>query len=122
MALAVIPQLMNSFVISLMSATCGGNGSDTVARHASERALLGYCSFHHLLLALRQRHPSIGQVATKKLQAFVRGERSKSDVPDLGQLLVYMAVTEDVRWCEVVAAVVNESHVRGALWLLRAQP
>jgi len=123
MALVVIPQLMNSFVVSLMSA--GGDGSTgggIVPRHASERALLGYCSFHHMLLALCRRHPSIVQVANEKLQRFIAGERSKSKVPDLGQLIVYLAVSDALQWRDVVAAIVDESHVRGALWLLRAQP
>jgi len=122
MALAVLPQLMNSFVVALMSSGADAGKGGVVPRHASERALLGYCSFHHMLLALCQRHPSIAQVATEKLQRFVQGERVKAKVPDLGQLIVYMAATDQVQWSHVAAAVLSESHIRGALWVLREQP
>jgi len=120
MALAVIPQVMNSFVVSLMREE--DYLEETVPRHASERALQGYCSFHHMLLALRAQHPAIQTVATDKLRQFIHGERTKADVPDLGQLLVYMAVTEDVDWADLVAAILDESQVRGARWLLRDMP
>jgi len=106
----------------LMSSGGASQGSGVVPRHASERSLMGYCSFHHMLLALCQRHPSITQVATDKLRSFVRGACSKAEVPDLGQLIVYMTVAEDVEWCDVAAAIMTESHVRGALWLLREHP
>uniref|UniRef100_A0A7S4WHF5 Uncharacterized protein n=1 Tax=Alexandrium monilatum TaxID=311494 RepID=A0A7S4WHF5_9DINO len=120
MALAVLPQVMNSFVVSLMREE--DVMTDEVPRYASEKALLGYCSFHHMLLALRARHPEIGEVAADRLRRFIQGQRSKAHAPDLGQLLVYMAVTEDVRWEELAAAVLAESHVRGVRWLLRDRP
>jgi len=131
MALAVLPQVMNSFVVSLMKTEDLGHvllsspydrAAAAVPRHASERALLGYCSFHHMLLALRALHPEIGQVATDRLRCFIRGRRTKTDVPDLGQLLIYMAITEDIQWEDLAAAVLGESHVRGVRWLLRDRP
>lgn len=120
MALAVIPQVMNSFVVSLMREEDYLDGS--VPRHASERALLGYCSFHHMLLALRASYPEIQEVASARLRCFIAGKRSKAEVPDLGQLIVYMTVTHEVSWPELVAALLDESQVRGVRWLLRDQP
>lgn len=122
MALAVIPQLMNTFVVALMSTSSKDDKCNVVPRHVSERALLGYCSFHHMLLALCHKHPSIAHVASKKLQAFARGQRDKSQVPDVGQLVVYMTVAEGFRWQEMFSAIVDECHVRGVLWTLRAAP
>jgi hypothetical protein len=121
MALAVVPQVMNSFVVSLMREE-DGLTTDAVPRHASEKALLGYCSFHHMLLALRLRHPEIGDVATDRLRRFIGGQRSKAHAPDLGQLLVYMSLTEEVRWEDLAAAVLAESHVRCVRWTLRDRP
>jgi len=118
MALAVLPQLMNSFAVSLMNAREG------VTRHASEKALLGYCSFHHMLLGLASRHPCMAQVAEDKLRNFLRAEngRHKSQTPDLGQLLVYVTLSEGLNWQDVAWAVVEESSVRSVLWLLRDTP
>eukprot|EP00930_Biecheleria_cincta_P045339 TRINITY_DN31259_c0_g1_i1.p1 TRINITY_DN31259_c0_g1~~TRINITY_DN31259_c0_g1_i1.p1 ORF type:complete len:916 (-),score=177.15 TRINITY_DN31259_c0_g1_i1:198-2945(-) len=118
MALAVLPQLMNSFAVSLM------NSKQEVTRHASEKALLGYCSFHHMLLALCAKHPSIERVATKKLQNFIRREagRHKSETPDLGQLLIYSAISREVRWQHIAEALVQEASVRSVMWLVREKP
>mmetsp|Transcript_77165 Transcript_77165/g.200769 ORF Transcript_77165/g.200769 Transcript_77165/m.200769 type:complete len:901 (+) Transcript_77165:77-2779(+) len=116
MALAVLPQLMNSFAVSLM------NSQEGVTRHASEKALLGYCSFHHMLLALAVRHPCIAQVAQRKLRNFLHGQRHKSQTPDLGQLIVYCAVSEDISWQNIARDVVEEAGVRSVLWLLRNKP
>jgi len=118
MALAVLPQLMNSFVVSLM------NAKDGVTRHASEKALLGYCSFHHMLLALASRHPCIPQVAEEKLHGFACSEsgRHKSKVPDLGQLLVYITLSESYEWHDLAPAVIRECSTRSILWLLREHP
>merc|ERR1719375_1016483 len=49
MALTVLPAAMNAFVVQLMEQ---GTRYGSIARHASEKALWGYCSLHHLLLAL----------------------------------------------------------------------
>lgn len=118
MALAVLPQLMNSFAVSLM------NSKQEVTRHASEKALLGYCSFHHMLLGLCAKHPSIERVATKKLQNFIRSEasRHKSETPDLGQLVVYAAISREVRWQHIAEALVQETSIRNVMWLLREKP
>jgi ubiquitin-protein ligase len=118
MALAVLPQLMNSFAVSLMNAKAG------VTRHASEKALLGYCSFHHMLLALAVRHPCIALVAQTKVGNFIRSPstRHKSEAPDLGQLLVYVALTEDVCWSDIADPVLEECGARSILWLFREKP
>jgi len=71
---------------------------------------------------LSQEHPSIVQVANEKLRKFLAGERTKTQVPDLGQLIVYLAISDSISWQQVAAAIVDECHVRGVLWLLRAQP
>lgn len=122
MALAAIPQLMNTFVVALMRSPSKDERCNVVSRHASERALLGYCSFHHMLLALCQRHPSIAKVATEKVKAFVQGQRDKSKVPDLGQLVVYMTLAEGSTWQQVMSAIMDEAQVRGVLWVLRSCP
>merc|ERR1712110_360463 len=70
------------------------------------------------------RHPCISQVAEEKLRNFLRTEsgRHKSQTPDLGQLLVYVTLSEGLSWQDVAWAVVEESSIRSVLWLLREIP
>merc|ERR1740123_1957344 len=99
-----------------------------VPRHASERSLMGYCSFHHMLLALcqpgrrRRTAACVGAFSHGLLQFPPYVACLVPEVPDLGQLIVYMTVAEDVDWCDVAAAIMTEAHVRGVLWLLRERP
>merc|ERR1719389_1295943 len=115
MALAVLPQAMNSFVVSLMNASEGG-----VHRHASERALWGYCSLHHLLLALADKHIRIRQIADKMLRRFVASEadRTKEQCADIGQLLMLLTVAPRP-WGEILDPVLSETFARNVLWVDR---
>jgi len=105
-------------VVSLM------NAKDGVTRHASEKALLGYCSFHHMLLALADRHSCIARVAEEKLHKFASSEggRHKSKVPDIGQLLIYIVLSERYTWSDLAPAVHRECSARSILWMLRERP
>ena len=51
-ALEVLPRVMNVMVVSLMTAAA-------TSLHASEKALLGFCALHHMLLELAAKHPVI---------------------------------------------------------------
>merc|ERR1719191_658405 len=104
---------MNSFVVSLMNAAESG-----VKRHASERALWGYGSLHHLLLALAEKHVRLRQLADYLVGDFVRGEaaRSKDECADLGQLIMLLTVAPRP-WAEVVEPVLMEAAARNVLWV-----
>merc|ERR1719191_2231462 len=108
---------MNSFVVSLMNAAESG-----VKRHASERALWGYGSLHHLLLALAEKHVRLRQLADYLVGDFVRGEaaRSKHNCADLGQFLMLLTVAPRP-WAEVVEPVLMEAAARNVLWVDRAK-
>jgi hypothetical protein len=118
MVLAVLPQAMNSFVVSLME-SC----KDGVRRHASEKALWGYCSLHHLLLALAKKHIRIRQLADRLVSRFLDSEasRTKEECADLGQLLMLLAVAPR-SWKELAPSLLQEAFARNVLWIDREKP
>lgn len=77
--LKVFPKLMNNMVVALMKEDEDGK----VALHASEKALLGYCSFHHILLKFGQLYPEIHQKADFWMDEFMSHEsrRVKAVIP-----------------------------------------
>merc|ERR1719428_201520 len=96
--------------------------SEGVQRHASERALWGYCSLHHMLLALAEKHIRIRQIADHLVADFVRSDRSraKDECADLGQLIMLLTVAPRP-WAEVLEPVLMEAAARNVLWVDRAK-
>eukprot|EP00743_Colponemidia_sp_Colp-15_P002103 GILK01002283.1.p1 GENE.GILK01002283.1~~GILK01002283.1.p1 ORF type:complete len:627 (-),score=85.60 GILK01002283.1:164-2008(-) len=117
-ALDVLTRLMNRMVVSLMN--CQQNGSH---KYASEKALLGFCSFHHLLLAMTRSYPDIHKIANKKIASFIEHEsnRSKKVIPDLGAFLLWVSVSK-YQWSDISYIFIREMFVRGVRWLLRDHP
>ncbi|GAQ84651.1 Ubiquitin-conjugating enzyme [Klebsormidium nitens] len=121
--LKVLPRLMNGMVVSFMKQ----DGSEKhVNLHASEKALLGYCQLHHMLLRLAQDYPVIQAAVDRALSRFHSNlsAREKNETPDLGELLVLLSVakTGGVTWASLAPAFVAESFDRNVLWLLKAHP
>jgi len=122
MILILYPAVMNSFVVSLVT-TSTESGP---ARHASEKALEGYCSFHHAFLYLSQQYPEVVQIATRRLQNFLSNEtyRTKAETPDVGQLLVYLAITpaKSGGWEALAPKLLEECFDRNVRWMLKGTP
>ena len=117
MALEVLPKLMNSAVVRLVS------DNKEIQQHASEAALLAYCAYHHLLLVLAERHPSIVEMAERTVDDFCRHEqsRNKGQVPNLGEMLVLLTLTER-RWEQIAPVFILETFSRNAKWMLESAP
>lgn len=117
MVLDVLPCLMNSTIVKLV------NEEDAEQQHASEAALLAYCAYHHVLLVLAQRYPQIAQVAEQVVSRFRDSPRArdKQHVPNLGELLVMLTLT-DTTWDEIKAAYMTEAMARNVRWLLEKHP
>ena len=117
--LQVVPRIMNNLVVALMG---NGKGADTrmTLIHASENALLGYTSLHHMLLELAERYPSIQKDAEQQVRNFIanEGSRCKVVVPDLGMFVVLFSLLPTGAWKASVGAVLKESFDRSVFWLL----
>jgi len=123
MCLDVLPKLMNSAVVRLMKAENGGK----MQQHTSDAALSAYCAYHHILLALAERHPSLCDLAEEKVQRFIQAADTdrrgdlKSVCPNLGELLVMLTISH-TSWEELAPYFVVETMTRNVKWMLEAHP
>jgi len=88
-----------------------------VERNISERALLGYCSFHHMLLYFVKKYPEIQDKVNKQVEAFMNSEsaRSKNVVPNMGEFLATLSISS-YSWGQVAKTVLEEIFERNVLW------
>lgn len=130
MLLAVLPKLMNSFVVSLMNnnssncSTARGFGPRTNnSQVLSERALEGYCSFHHMLLTFARENPEVERMANEAVDKFLASPafRSKAHTPDLGEWLVNLTLST-AGWEGVAEQFLGELFVRNVRWILQDAP
>jgi len=114
MAIQILPRLMNSMVVSVMS----GNV------HASIKALEGYCMFHRLLLEFVSRYPELQVKINARASLFVKedDERHKDRTPNLGEFLPLVAVSTAVTWDDIALPYLEENFTRNVLWVIKKYP
>lgn len=112
--LNVIPRLMSTMVVEVMSGKA----------HASIKALRGYCLFHRLLLEFVKEFPELREFCNEQVGKFISDEKSrhKDVVPNLGEMLCYLAVSNKYSWKDVKDAYLEESVVRNVFWILNRYP
>jgi len=91
--------------------------------HASEKVLIGFCAFHHLLLAFTTSFPELVKIATDKVTNFIgdASKRNKKAVPDFGRFLPLFLISE-VLWEDEKHAgrvCVSELFTRNAMWIIK---
>lgn len=97
-ALKVCARLMCCAVVGFV------RSPDTWERaQASERSVQMYCDIHRLLLQMAQDYPSIQKIARDQVEGFIsRPEmRTRKGTSDLGLLIVYLSLVDDVQWSDM---------------------
>ncbi|CAB9512106.1 conjugating enzyme E2 [Seminavis robusta] len=119
MAFQLLATLMNSMVVELMNSAQGSG----VSRFASEKALEGYCAFHHMLLFFAKRYPMLIEYAEQQVQRFISANyyRHKRQVPNLGVLLVCLTLSK-TGWNSLRRPLVMEAFDRNVRWILQEYP
>lgn len=123
MIFQLLATLMNSMVVELMNSAEQSRGGE-IQRHASEKALEGYCAFHHMLLYFAKRYPVLIEYADKQVYQFLSSEefRCKRRTPNLGILLICLTLSR-VGWAQRLRRpLVMEAFDRNVRWLLQKHP
>jgi len=112
-ALAVLPKLLNSTVVTFMNGTT----------HTSERALYGYFSYHRLFLWALDEYKLTGAI-NDRLEKFIKDptQRLKKHTPNVGEWLALISVSGKFNWKDAASAYVGENHLRNVMWYLKEQP
>jgi len=124
LALRGLSKLMNTMVVNLMQKRGSFKTNLTeIRRGVSEKALLGYCSFHHLLLAVANSQPKVVELANQKVNDFLNNsnKRNKQHTPDLGEFLVYLTLSTKT-WKDVCLVFLKELLVRNVRWIVKDHP
>jgi len=114
MAFQIIPRLMNSMVVSVMSGNI----------HASLKALEGYCMFHLILIEFVGRYPELQVAVNNKVRQFISDDsfRHKTSTPNLGEFLPLIAVSSEFTWDDIAIPYLEENLTRNVLWVIKKHP
>jgi len=124
MVFVVIPKLMNSVVVSFMEPMNDANLTNEEKQRmfsatVSEKALLGYSMFHHMLLWYANKYPSLSVRANAAIYSFIDNpeDRHKAKCPNLGEWLVLLSLTT-VAWSDVAVIFLKECFIRNVKWAI----
>lgn len=114
MLLDLLPKLMNSQVVLISSGQLW----------RSQKALEGYFAYHHLLLHCLRVWPKLRTRMEKLLSDFAKdpAKRRKDTIPNLGEFLCLVSVSDEYGWQELGIPLLEEAFTRNALWVLRQAP
>jgi len=120
MAFQLLTVLMNSMVVRLMKSS---STPQEVHSHTSEKALEGYCAFHHLLLFFAEQYPCLIDIANTQIDSFRNNEaaRLKINTPNLGLLLVSLTLSNN-DWGAIMKPFVMETLERNVRWNFQKDP
>jgi len=128
----VLYALMNDVTVKLCEAASGENSASNDRRsrwsssmnlkstltHASEKAVESYYQLYHLLVTLATDDPEIAAESSRRIKAFMDGDRSKANFPNLGHLLVSMLISDATTTADLTTAIIKEAITRNVVWML----
>jgi ubiquitin-protein ligase/Mg-chelatase subunit ChlD len=122
MILNALIKLMNTTVVNMMK-TVEDLEAGELQLFDSIKALEGYSSVHHLLLAFVDKYPVIKDSANNKVKRFIDDPlmRDKEVTPDVGELLVCLAIS-DFDWDDFSPAWIQETFIRSSRWICSKHP
>eukprot|EP01080_Neovahlkampfia_damariscottae_P005218 gene5218-8830_t len=113
MVLEIFPKIMSTMVVEVTSGKT----------YASLKALKGYCWFQRMFLMFVSTYPELKKQCESIIADFIKDEkkRHKDVVPNLGEFLQLMTVT-DFTWADIKDAYIEESFIRNVFWILNKYP
>lgn len=128
----VLYAFMNDITVKLCEVTSGHSSASiysysgylesldakSTLTHASEKAVESYFQLYHLLITLATDNPEIAADASRRVKAFVDGDRSKTSFPNLGHLLVALLIADTATTEDLTVAIIKEAVTRNVVWML----
>jgi len=128
----VLYALMNDVTVKLCEATSGEKSASSDRRasyssfmnrkstltHASEKAVESYYQLYHLLVTLATDNAEIAAESSRRIKAFMDGDRSKTNFPNMGHLLVALLISDATTTSELTTAIIKEAITRNVVWML----
>jgi hypothetical protein len=123
---------MNDVTVRLCEATSGENSAfndrrsrwsssmnlESTLTHASEKAVESYYQLYHLLVTLATDDLEIAAESSRRIKAFMDGDRSKTNFPNLGHLLVALSISDATTTSDLTTAIIKEAVTRNVVWML----
>jgi hypothetical protein len=113
MSLYVLSSVMNNNVVEVM------NAKNNLS--ANDKFIDGYFAFYRLLLQVKKEYPNISTIADKKIETFLQSSnnRSKNTVPNLGDWLILLLVSNKYKWTNVSSTFIEECDARNVFWYVQ---
>lgn len=108
--LKVCSSLMNQLVVEVM------NNKNNLT--ANDKFINGYFALYRLMTFYATENDTIVKLADTHLKNFIskQDQRTKSFVPNLGELLVYLTVSSTYSWNDIAQYFVDECDSRNVFW------
>ena len=108
--LKIFSSLMNQLVVEIM------NNKNNLT--ANDKFINGYFALYRLMMCCALENDAVVKLADTHLKNFVVNEnqRSKQSVPNLGELLVYLTISQKFSWNDIAQFFVNECDARNVFW------
>lgn len=115
----VITKILNQLVVSFML----DQSNQIITQHLSEKILVGYYSFYHILIYLHSKHPAVIKNFEKDCNDFIQNPnyRTKKHVPDMGIWLIKLGLS-NISWDQVKYAFIEEVFDRNVRWCIDKYP
>jgi ubiquitin-protein ligase len=109
----VLSSLMNSSVVEVMKVQQN--------KTANDKFIDAYFAFYRLMVELSKTCPNMIKMANYKIEQFLKGiyNRTKKEVPNLGEWLIYLLITNKYRWNDVYGCFMEECDIRNVFWYVK---
>ena len=116
-SIEVLYGFMNDIVIRLSDQVKTSTARSSLV-HASEKAIESYYHLYHLLICLATENPARVRLVNQTVNSFLNGKTTKTDVPNLGYLLIAILISDADMTIDLLMAIVRETVTRNVVWML----
>jgi ubiquitin-protein ligase len=109
----VLSSLMNSSVVEVMKVQEN--------KTANDKFIDAYFAFYRLLIEFSKTCPNLKKMANYKIDQFLGNinNRTKTQVPNLGEWLIYLLITDKYKWIDVASCFIEECDIRNVFWYVK---